>query len=201
MVFLYDLTLPEIIRRIVAAVLYAGLQGGLLAAILTLAGDDRSRRQGRLSVNPFRHLLVSGLFLAVAFRASWIDPLVFAPGRSLPGRLRPLLAVLASLALLLALIPLLDLARAPLHQLLPRFGGYAVLATIDTLQVVLAGSVALALLPFPGLLLGTTLPILFPQLARRYRKLSGIGTAAAAILLILGWFPDVTPLVKALRIV
>ena len=115
MVFLYDLTMPEIIRRIVAAMLYAGLQGFLLVTILALAGDDLARRQGRMTLNPFRHLRVSGLFLAVAFRANWIEPVPFSAGPTPLTRLRPLLAVLVSLAVLLALIPLLDLTLSLIH--------------------------------------------------------------------------------------
>lgn len=201
MVFLYNLTMPEIIWRIVAAVLSAGMQGFLLAAILLLMGDRKALDQGRMTLNPFRHLLLSGVFLSVAFRMSWIEPMAYGSGKSTLAKLRPLLAVLLSFALLLGLVPLLDLARAPLHQILPRSLGYAVLSSIQTLQVVLVGSVCLGLLPLPGMLLGSTLPAIFPRLAKSYRKLSGIGMAAAAVLLVLGWFPDVTPLVKALRLV
>lgn len=196
MVFLYDLTMPEILRRIVAALIHAGLHGGMLAAILWMLGDRTARHEGRMTLNPFRHLRLSGVFLTVAFRINWIVPPPFGA-----SRWRPLLAVLISLALLLALVPLLDLARAPLHQMLPRGAGYLVLATLDTLQVVLVGSVAMALLPLPGLLLGSTLPALCPGLTRRWRRWQGIGLALAAILLILGWFPDLSPIVSALRLV
>ncbi|AXC50603.1 hypothetical protein DRW48_13725 [Paracoccus suum] len=201
MVFLYDLTMSQIILRIVAALFYACLQGFLLAAILTLTGDPRPRQQGWLTLNPFRHLLVSGVFLTIAFQASWVQPPPYSPARTWFGRLRPLATILVSFALLLALVPLLDLARAPLHQMLPRTGGYAVLASIDTLQRVIIGAIAIGVLPFPGLLAGWALLAIFPRLAKRWRKLSGIGMAAAAILLVLGWFPDIKPLLAALRLV
>lgn len=204
MVFLYDLTMPEILRRILAALLYAGLQGFVLVALLALAGDHLARRRGEMTPNPFRHLRLSGVFLTIAFRASWIAPPAFAPavpGTGLWPRLRPLLAVLASFALLLALIPALDLARPWLHQILSRSGGYAVLSSIDTLQAVLAGSVVVGMLPLPGLLLGQTLPVLFPRLAKRWRKSTGIGLSLAAILLILGWLPGAGALLDVLRLV
>lgn len=201
MVFLYDLTLSEILRRILASLIHVGLQGGLLAMVLTLMGDRRPREMARLSFNPFRHVLLSGIFLGIAFRMSWIDPMTFAQPHSRATRLRPLLAVLISFALLLALVPLLDLLRAPLHAALPRVAGYMTLASIETLQFMLVGSVALGLLPLPGLLIGTTLPCIFPALAKRYRKLTPIGMAVAAILVVLGWFPDISPLVRALQLV
>lgn len=200
MVFLFDLTMPEILRRIIAALIYAGLQGGVLAALLTLLGDRRPRDERRLSFSPFNHVLLSGIFMAIAFRASWIAPLPFGAAQGW-RRLRPLLAVLISFALLLGLVPLLDMARPWLHDVLPMGPGYLVLATIETLQFVLVGSVCLGLLPLPGILLGTALPPIFPALAKRYRKMQGIGMAVAAIIVILGWFPDISPLVRALRIV
>lgn len=201
MVFLYNLTMPEILLRILAVLIYAGLQGGLLAAILTALGDRRPRDEDRLSFNPFRHVLLSGIFLGIAFRMSWIEPMPVGPAHSWGQRLRPAVAVLLSFAVLLALVPVLDLTRAPLHQVLPRTAGYMTLASIDTLQNVLVGSVALGLLPLPGLMMGTAVPPIFPRLAKKYRKLAGIGMAVAAILVILGWFPDVTPWVKELRLV
>ncbi len=195
-VFLYDLTMPEILRRIAAALIHAGLHGGMLAAILWLMGDKTARQNGWLTLNPFHHLRLSGVFLTIAFRINWITPPPFGA-----ARWRPLVAVLISLGLLLLLVPLLDLSRAPLHQMLPRGAGYMVLATIDTLQVVLVGSVAMALLPLPGLLIGSTLPCLWPGRTRRWRRWQGIGLALAAIIVILGWFPDIAPLVTALRLV
>jgi len=201
MVFLYDLTMPEILRRVLAALIYAGLQGGLLALFLRLSGDRRASENGRMTFNPFNHVLLSGIFLTVAFRMNWIETLPIAPVKLKTERLRPLLALLASFAILLALVPLLDLARAPLHEMLPRTAGYAVLSTIDTLQIVLVGSVCLALLPLPGMLFGWALPPIFPGLERPYRKLSGISRALVAMLLILGWFPNVLPLVELLRLV
>ncbi|WP_028032531.1 hypothetical protein [Chelativorans sp. J32] len=201
MTFLYDLTMPEILRRILAALIHAGLQGGLLALLLRIAGDRRAAENGRMTFNPFNHVLLSGIFLTVAFRMNWLEPLPFAPGRRWAERLRPLAALLVSFAVLLALVPLLDLARAPLHEILPRTAGYAVLSTIDTLQIVLVGSVCLGLLPLPGMLLGSALPPMFPVIEKRYRKAAGIGRALVAMLLIIGWFPNVAPLVALLRVV
>lgn len=201
MVFLYDLTMPEILRRIVAALIHAGLQGGLLALLLTLMGDPAPCRAGDLTANPFRHLRLSGVLLCLGFRLGWIRAPGFAAAPAGWWRWRASIAVLLSLGLLLALVPVLDLARAPLHRALPMAAGYRVLASIDTLQAVLVGSVLLALLPLPGLLLGETLPVLFPGLARRWRRWQGLGLAAAAVLVVLGWFPDPGPLLAALRLV
>lgn len=196
MVFLYDLTMPEILRRILAALIHAGLHGGVLATILWVLGDPVARREGWLTLNPFRHLRLSGVFLTIASQMNWITPPPFPP-----SRWRPVVAVVISLAVMVALVPLLDLARAPLHQALPRGLGYMVLATIGTLQNVLVGSAAIALLPLPGLLVGSTLPSVFPALTRRWRSWQGIGLALAAMIVILDWFPNLAPVVALLRVV
>lgn len=198
MVFLYNLTMADIVTRILAALIYAGLQGGLIAGFLRLMGDRSAQEQGRLTLNPFSHVTLSGLFLAIAFRASWITPM---PHAKAGPRLRPLFAVLLSFGVMIALVPVLDLLRLPLHENLTRGAGYLVLVTITALQYLLVGAVAINLLPLPGMALGNALPAIFPSLAKRYRKSAGLGMAAVAILLILGWYPDVSPLVKALLLV
>lgn len=198
MVFLYDLTMAEIMRRIIAVILYAGLQGGIFALLLTLLGERRVSEEGRLTAQPFAHLSLGGIFLGLVFRTTWTDPMPITPAR---GNIKPLLALLLTVGGLMAVIPLLDLARSPLHAALPRSLGYMVLAQIETLQIVILASAVFALLPLPGLPLGTTLPAIFPTLAKPFRKWAGMGMAAAAILLVLGWWPDLSPVMERLRLV
>lgn len=198
MVFLHNLTMAEILSRIVAAFLFSGLAAGLTAGFLTLLREPAARHAGRLTASPFRHVSLSGIFLAIAFRTSWFMPLPLNAGTR---RVGPVLAVIGAMAVMLALIPVLDLLRSPLHAALPRSLGYMVLAGIDTLQIVTVNSVVLGLLPLPGLWLGTMLPALLPGLEKRWRKGTGIGLSIAAVLIILGWFPDLRPLLNALRLV
>lgn len=198
MVFLHNLTMAEILSRIVAAFVFSGLAGGVTAALLTLFREPAAQHAGRLSASPFRNVTLSGIFLAIAFRATWFLPLPLNAGSR---RLAPVLAVLGAMAVMLALVPLMDLLRSPLHAALPRGPGYMVLAGIDTFQAVTVNSVVLGLLPLPGLWLGSMVPGLLPRLEKRWRKSTGIGLALAAILLILGWFPDLRPLLNALRLV
>ncbi|RRH70307.1 hypothetical protein [Falsigemmobacter faecalis] len=200
MVFLHNLTMAEILSRIVAAFLFSGLAGGLTAVFMRLLGEPAARHAGRLSASPFRHVSLSGIFLAIAFRACWFLPLPVTPTKGL-RRFGPVLAVPGAMAVMLALVPVLDLLRSPLHAVLPRGPGYMVLAEIDTLQIVIVNSVVLGLLPLPGLWLGTVVPTVLPHLEKRWRKSTGIGLSLAAVLLILGWFPDLRPLLNALRLV
>lgn len=190
--------MAEILSRIVAAFLFSGLAAGLTAGFLTLLKEPAARHAGRLTASPFRHVSLSGIFLAIAFRTSCFMPLPLSAGTR---RFGPVLAVIGAMTVMLALVPVLDLLRSPLHAVLPRSLGYMVLAGIDTLQIVTVNSVVLGLLPLPGLWLGTMLPALLPRLEKRWRKGTGIGLSLAAVLLILGWFPDLRPLLNALRLV
>lgn len=199
MVFLHNLTMAEILCRIVAALLFSGLCGGILVSVLRMMGDRHAVHEGRWSFNPFTHVALSGVFLAIAFRAAWMAPL---PARRGGERsLKPLLAVLITLGALCALVPLLDLARPVVHAALPRSLGYMVLAEIEVLQRVLAGSVMIGLLPVPGMLMGQALTSAFPQLEKRYRRWQGFGMAGIAILFILDWMPETAPLLALLRLV
>lgn len=196
MVFLHNLTMADIMLRILAALLFAALAGGLTALLLRLLGDRQGGWDGRLTASPFAHVTLSGIFLAIAFRTSWIAPLPLERGRR---SLVPVLAVLGAMALSLLMIPGLDLLRVPLQAALPRTMGNFALAEINTLQLVILQSVVLGLLPLPGMWLGGMLPALLPGLEKRWRKGAGIGMSLAAILLILGWFPDLRPVLEMLR--
>lgn len=198
MVFLYNLTMPEIVTRVLAALIFAGLHGMLWAGLLRILGDRTPVEQGRLSINPFNHVALSGIFMAIMFRVSWIAPV--PQDRQSPWW-RPLLAVVLCLGLELLLVPLLDLARPVLHENLSRAPGELSLILVEALQNILVGAVVINLLPLPGLAMGSAVPPIFPALAKRYRKSVGLGMAAAAILLILGWFPDLRPVVRWLQLV
>lgn len=199
MVFLHNLTMAEIICRIVAALLFCGIAGGLMTTLLRLMGEPHAAQEGRLSFNPFTHVALSGVFLAIAFRAAWITPLPLRRGGA--RSVKPLLAAAITLGALCALVPLLDLARPALLSGLPRSIGYMALSEVDVLQRVLVGSAMIGALPVPGMLLGQALPAAFPALEKRYRRWQGFGMAGVAILFILGWMPDPAPLLDLLRLV
>lgn len=198
MVFLYNLTMPEIVIRVIAALIFAGLHGALWGSLLQALGDRTPAEQGRLSINPFNHIALSGIFMAIMFRTSWISPL---PQHRQSPWWRPLLAVVLCLGIELMLVPLLDLARPLLHENLNRASGEMALLLVEALQNILVGAVVINLLPLPGLAMGAAVPAIFPALAKRYRKSVGLGMAAAAILLILGWFPDLRPMVRWLQLI
>lgn len=194
---LHHLTMAEIFSRICAALLFVGLAGGLTAAFMTLLGDKSARYEKRLSFSPFNHVTVAGIFLAIGFQALWFRPLPFERQKR---SFAPIAAVFLAMASILALIPLLDLIRSPLHAVLARNPGHFALACIENLQKISVNSVILGLIPLPGLWLGTFLPAALPRLEKRWRKGAGWGMSLAAILLILGWFPQTDALLKLFKL-
>ena len=188
----------QILSRIVAAILLSGLVGGLLTALLTAFGDRQAKYEGRLTANPFAHVTLSGIFLAIAFQATWF---LRVPVTFKERSLKPLAAVLVVLSIMLALVPVLDLFRPYLHAGLPRTLGYMALNEIDELQVMLVNSATIGILPIPGMLMGMAMPAILPSLEKRYRKWVGFGFSGVAVIMILGWFPNLKPLVEALRLI
>ena len=152
MSLLQDLTVQQIVTRIFAMLIYAAVQGALLAWLARGLGDVRPAREGRLTLNPFLQASAWGVAMGVLFRMGWIAPLRLSPAQGFGERVRILLIVAAGLGAMLALVPLLDLLRAPLQQMLPRTAGYYVLYALQMVQEVTFGSVALNLLPVPGLI-------------------------------------------------
>lgn len=189
MEILGDLTVQQIVTRIFAMLVYAGLQGALLAGIALAFGDPRPQREGRLTLNPFVQGSAWGVAMAVLFRMGWINPIRLSPGSTAAGRLRIVAVVTLALGLMLAVIPLLDLIRAPLQALLPRTAGYYVLYGVQMVQELTFGSVALNLLPVPGLIAGNLWRALLPSSEARLNWLEPAGLALTGAALILGWVP------------
>lgn len=186
---LRELSMGEIVSRLIAAILYAGIQGLLLAGLARLFGDQRPTHDGRLTPNPFVHLSVWGAIMAGLFGMSWIRTIWFDAKANRLGRWGIVLVVVLGLAAMVALVPLLDLLRGP-ALLLPRTGGYAVLYVLGQLQAVAIASTALNLLPVPGLIGGSVLQAIWPQAERRLRRLEPFGLALIIVAIVAGWLPN-----------
>lgn len=70
---------PDILFRLIAIVVGLTVHEFGHAAMAYLVGDDTARRQGRLSLNPMRHLDPLGLLLIFVASFGWARPVVFDP--------------------------------------------------------------------------------------------------------------------------
>lgn len=186
---LRELSMGEIVSRLAAVLLYAGIQGFVLAGVARLLGDQRPAHDGRLTPNPFVHLSVWGAMMAALFGMSWIRNIWYDGKGNQLGRWGVVLVVVLGLVAMVALVPLLDLLR-PLLLLLPRTGGYAALYVLDQLQLLVLASAVLGLLPVPGLIGGGVLQAIWPHAERRLRQLEPFGLASVIVAIVAGWLPN-----------
>jgi hypothetical protein len=189
MTLLRDLSMSEIVSRIGAVIVFAWLQGLLLAGFARLLGDRRPQYDGRLSPNPFVQLSLWGLAVGVLFSMSWVRPLRYEPAGNRLGRWGVAVVVLAGLGAMGLLVPAADLLR-PLAVMLPRTGGYAVLYFLNQFQLVTVGSVLLNLLPVPGLAAGAIWQAVRPDQGKRLGRYESLGLAAVTAAVVAGLVPS-----------
>jgi hypothetical protein len=187
--------------RAVAVAVLLGFHGGSIALLAKLLGDRGPEYDGRLSLNPSRHVEPVGALVPLFFRYGWILPVEVDPA-ALRGRAWGLVAiVLGSLALLLVLAFVLWQVRAPILLQFPRSALAITLVGILEVTADLALRFAvLNLVPLPPLTAGMVLAGLAPALMARLRDHMLYVALAMGLLVALGVADRVFgPLVAALR--
>lgn len=191
---LNDLTMQQILARIVACLLFMGVHGLVLAGIARAFGNRRPAWDGRLTPNPFVHFTLPALFMSVLFHAAWIRPMRIEPAETRGGRGGVALVALIALALTLAVVPLIDQVRPLAATHMPRTAGYVAIVLLTEAQRLFTVSVVLNLLPLPVLTGRLFLLAAWPRLDRRFRRAEPLAAALLVVVLVAGWWPDVTPL-------
>lgn len=158
-----------IVSRLAAVLIYAALQGAILACLSRILGDRRPQDDGRLTLNPFAHVSVWGAAVAALFGVSWVRSLWYDPQANRLGQAGIVLVVGLGLALMLATIPAVDLLRR-IALSLPPTGATATLLVLEQLQRLTASSLLLAILPLPGLVGGGLLQAIWPDRERQLRQ-------------------------------
>ncbi|MCF1742508.1 hypothetical protein [Paradevosia shaoguanensis] len=189
MALLGALSLSEIVTRIAAVLLFASLQGCILAGLARLMGDARPFHEKRLTLNPFVQVSVWGIISATLFALSWVRPIRYEPKDMRLGGSGLLAVLVVGLALMLALVPLSDFVR-PLLLMLPRTAGYAALYVLNQFQLITVGSVVLNCLPVPGLVAGALWQLALPEHERRLERLVPIGLGLVFAAIVAGIIPN-----------
>jgi Zn-dependent protease len=190
---LSDLTLQAIFSRLFGVLFFCAVHGGLLTLFAQLLRRPDTPYKVSFSANPFTHLSLPAVAMAVFFRTAWIRYQQVGPETLKGGRWALVGIVLASLALTLAIVPLIDMLRPFVANVLPRTVGYAVLQGIVATQQIIMASVLFNLLPLPGLTGGMLLVAAFPQKARQIQRAVVPVYAVIVIALVAGWWPDLGP--------
>lgn len=189
MQILRELSLGGIVSRLAAVLLYAALQGAILAALARLLGDRRPQHEGRLTLNPFVHVSAWGAAVAALFGVSWVRSIWYDPQANRLGRVGVVLIVFLGLTLMLATVPGVDLLRRA-ALLLPPTGATATLLVLEQLQRLTLASVLLGILPLPGLVAGGALQAIWPQHERSLRQIEPICLFAIIAAIVAFGAPD-----------
>ena len=82
----FDLTLNQLVLRLVAMVAIAAVHGLAVAGAAVALGDPGPRHDGRFTLNPLAHLDLLGATSGVLFSVGWIKPVAIDPALLRIGR-------------------------------------------------------------------------------------------------------------------
>ncbi|HLH94120.1 MAG TPA: hypothetical protein VKW08_03290 [Xanthobacteraceae bacterium] len=197
-----DFTLSQLVMRICAVLVVSTLQGWATAAAAVVLGDKGPRHDGRLTIDPFRHVDLLGGAVGLIFAVGWSKWVVVDPRGLRAGRIGLLLVVAASFAALLLGILVLRLMRPYILPLLHDTAAATVFQLIQTIIEMAVSFAILGLLPLPPLPGGQLLIGLLPGWSgwlARMQLLFGAGIAALIATGAAGGLLD--PAVRSLMIV
>ncbi len=146
-----DLTLQQIVLRLVAYVFIATLHGVAVAAAAVAMGDPGPRHDGRLRISPVTHLDIIGTASGVLFSIGWIRPIAIDPCEMRLGGTGSVLVVAAGAAASVLGAALLRLLRPFLLPLLPDTASATTFALIEVIGELSVWFALANVLPLPPL--------------------------------------------------
>jgi Zn-dependent protease len=146
-----DLTLQQLVLRLIAYVYIAAVHGFTVAAAAVVMGDQGRRFDGRLRVSPLAHLDILGTAAGVLFSVGWIKPIAVDPFELRLGRVGLPIVVAAGAAATLISAVALRLIRPLLLPMLPDTASATAFALIEVLGDLSAWFALINVLPAPPL--------------------------------------------------
>jgi Zn-dependent protease len=146
-----DLTLQQVVLRLVAYVFIASVHGFTVAVAAVAMGDQGPRYDGRLRISPLAHLDILGTAAGVLFSVGWIKPIAVDPLELRLGRIGLPIVVVAGAAATLISAAALRLMRPLLLPVLPDTASATTFALIEIIGDMSAWFVVINILPIPPL--------------------------------------------------
>jgi len=146
-----DLTLQQLVLRLIAYVFIAAVHGLAVAAVAVATGDRGPRYDGRLRFNPVTHLDIIGTASGVLFSVGWIRPIAVDPAQLRLGRIGLVVVVAAGATVTLLSALALRLVRPFLLPLLPDTASVTAFALIEVIGELSAWFALINILPLPPL--------------------------------------------------
>lgn len=186
-----DLTLQQLVLRLVAYVFIAAVHGFTVAAIAVAMGDQGPRYDGRLRVNPMAHLDIIGAASGVLFSVGWIRPVAVDPFELRLGRSALAIVVVAGAAATMVGAAALRLARPLLLPLLPDTASATAFALIEVIGEQSAWFALINILPLPPLTGAHLLAVAAPAYGKVIAKISPYAGPVLAVIAATGVFTNV----------
>ena len=146
-----DLTLQQLVLRLIAYAFITAVHGFAVAAAAVVMGDQGPRHDGRLSFNPVTHLDVIGTASGVLFAVGWIRPIAIDPVQLRLGRVALIVVVAGGAAATLFSALVLRLLRPLLLPLLPDTASVTAFALIEVTGELSVWFALINILPLPPL--------------------------------------------------
>jgi Zn-dependent protease len=162
-----NFTLSQLLMRICAVLLISSLQGFAISATAVALGDQGPKHDGRLTINPLRHVDLLGGAVALIFSIGWGRWVAIDPRALRHGRFDLLLVVFADFAAIVLGVLALRFARPFLLLLLPDAAAATTFVLIQTIIELGLWFALLGLLPLPPLAGGHLLVAVMPKLHER----------------------------------
>jgi Zn-dependent protease len=162
-----DFTLSQLLMRLCAVVLVCALQGFALAAAAGALGDAGPKHDGRLTIDPLRHVDLLGSAVGLIFAVGWARWVAIDPRALRHGRVDLLVVVLAGFAAVVLGVLALRFARPFLLPLLSDTAAATAFALIQTIIELGLWTALIGLLPLPPLAGGHLLVAVVPKLRER----------------------------------
>lgn len=154
-----NLTLQLIAFRVLALLIIAGVQGGIVAAVAVLLGDKGPKHDGRLTLMPIGHVDLVGAISLILFGLGWTKPMAIDARQFGIGRIGIVVVILASFVGLLITAALLAALIVPALLALPLTAALTAAAFLRAASSLAIWFALLGLIPIPpltgGLLLDT----------------------------------------------
>jgi Zn-dependent protease len=181
-----DLTLQHVVLRIGAVLLIVSVHGGAVAAAARVLGDPGPQHDGRLGLNPFRHLDLVGGLLFVLFAYGWIAPVTVDPRKLRAGRAALVAVVAGASCATIAVTVLLRLIRPLVLNMLPDTAAATFFIFVETVGQLCISFALFNLLPLPPLTGQHLLVAVWPRKRDALRRAQPYFAALFALLIMTG---------------
>jgi Zn-dependent protease len=199
-----DLTLQQVVLRLFAGAIIATVQGAVIAATAVLLGDQGPRHDGRLTLNPVRHVDLLGLGSIMLTGFGWSKFVAIDAATLRIGRWGLVVAAVAGSVALLALAYLILLLAIPLLTLLPYTAGLTSTAFVRLTARLSVWIALFTLVPVPPLAGAHLLSAAGSRLPPQTGIVIGLGLVVLSVLGVIRWllapvYDVVAPLVIGLE--